>query len=98
MGDKEALKEIKDYKMAITMYRTNTRMSWGEINRKLEFIIKRKLEVFPVAVDRAIFWCLEEQELQGLLLKPDQLSSYKTYIKMEKWRKEDHWENLQIGV
>ena len=76
--------------MTITIYRTNTRMSWGEIRRKLESITKRKSEVFQVAADRAIFWCLEEQELEGLMLKPDPLSSYKTNVKMGRWRK-GHW-------
>ena len=78
--DKQDSNAIKDWKMAITIYRTNTRMSWGDISRKLESITKRKSEVFQVAADRAIFWCREKQELEGLLLKPDQLSSYKTYV------------------
>ena len=98
LGDKEALMAAKNCMMAITIYRSNTRTSWGDINRKLDSTIKRKSEVFPVAADRAIFWCLEEKELKGLLLNSDQLSSFKTHIKMERWRKEDHWENLQIGV
>ena len=29
---------------------------------------------------------------------PDQLSSYKTYVRMKRWRKEDHWQNLKISV
>lgn len=45
---------LKDWKKAITIYRTNTRMSWGEINGKLESITKRKSEVFQVAADRTI--------------------------------------------
>ena len=73
-------------------------MSWGEVCRKLESITKRKSEVSQGAADRAIFWCLEEQELKGLLLTPNQLSSNKTFIKMGRWRKEDHWLNLQIEV
>ena len=89
LSDNETSKKVKDCKLAITIYRTNTRTSWGDISsRKLESTIKRKSEVFPVAMDRAIFWCLEEQEFKGLLLKPDQLSSYKTYVKMERWSKE----------
>ena len=51
-----------------------------------------------MAADRAIFWCLEEQELEGLLLKPHKLSSNRTFVKMGRWRKEDHWLNLQIEV
>ena len=96
--DNLGLKEIKDWKMAVTIYRTNTKMSWGEISRNLEGITKRKSEVFQLAADRAVFWCWKEKELHGLLLKPDQLSSYITSVKMVRWSKDDHWFNLQIGV
>ena len=51
-----------------------------------------------MAADRAIFWCLKKQELEGLLLKPFQLRSYKTNIKMARWKKDDHWQDLQIRV
>ena len=96
--DKSNSEKIKDWRKAITIYLSNTRMSWKEISRKLEAIIKRKAEVNQVAADRAIFQCLEVEELNGLLMKPEQLSSHKTYVKMENWKKEDHWENLQIGI
>ena len=95
---KQVSEETKNWKMAITIYRTNTRMSWQEVSRKLESITKRKSGVCQVAADRAIFWCLNKQELEGLLLKPFQLSSYKTNVKMARWKKDDHWQDLQIGV
>ena len=90
--------KVKYWKTAITIYRNNTRLSWEDTNRKVESIIKRKSEVCQVAADRVILWCLDEQELRGLLLRPEQLSSYKTVVSMRRWRKEDHWENLKIGV
>ena len=96
--DKVGYERIKDWKKAVTIFRSNTRMPWREISRKLEILIKWKAEVSQLATDRAIFWCFEEKELNGLLLKPEQLSSNNTYVKMKKWKKEDHWENLQIGV
>ena len=70
------------------------KMPWKEISRKLETIIKRKAEINQVAADRAIFWCVEVEELNGLMIKPEQMSSHNTYVKMENWKKEDHWENL----
>ena len=36
-------KAIKDWKMTITIYHTNMRMSWGEVTRKLESIIKKEV-------------------------------------------------------
>ena len=96
--DMSDLGKIKDWKKAITIYRSNMRMPWKEISRKLEAIIKRKPEIYQVAADRAILWCLEVEEFDGLLVKPEQLSSHKTYIKMKKGRKEAHWETLQINV
>ena len=96
--DKQNHMALKDWKRAITIYRSNIRMAWGEINGKLESIIKRKSEVLQVAADQAIFWCREEQEIKGLLSKPNQLSTYKMKVTMGRWRKEDHWQNLQINV
>ena len=96
--EKSDSEKFKDWRKAITVYRSNTKMSWKEISRKLEAIIKRKPEVNQVAADRAIFWCFGGEELNGLLFKPEQLSSHNTYVKMDNWKKEDHWENLQIGV
>ena len=40
---------------------------------------------------------MDIKELELLLLKPFQLSSYKTNVKMDRWKK-DHWQDLQIGV
>ena len=96
--DNAGLKETKDWKLAVTIHRTNTKMSWGVISRKLEGITKRKSVVFQMAADRAVFWCWKEEELNGLMLKPDQLSSINTYVKMVRWSKDDHWFNLQIRV
>ena len=88
----------KDWKKAITIFRSNTKMPWRIISTKLEAVIKRKVELSQVATDRAILWCFEMKEFNDLLLRPHQLSSNNTYVKMKKWEKEDHWENLQIGV
>ena len=96
--DKQVSTTIKVWKLAVTIFRSNTSMSWGEVSRKLEFITNRKSEVFQVAADRAIFWCMEEQEVASLLRKPEQLSSNKTLVNMERWKKEHHWQNLQIEV
>ena len=82
--DDQISKAIKHWKWAVTIFRTNMRMPWGEVSRKLEAITKRKSEVSQVAVDRAIFWCLEDQELEGLLLKSEQLSTHKTLVKVER--------------
>ena len=90
--------ETKNWKIAITIYRANTKMSWAEINSKLESITKKKSRACQVATDRAIFWCLELEEFEQLLLKPSQLSSYKTNVKMDGWKKDDHWQDLQIRV
>ena len=83
---------------AVTVYRSNTRMSWGEIRGKVESITKRGAEVLQIAADRAIFWVQKEQEIEGLLAKLNQLSTYKTTVTMGRWRKEDHWQNLQISA
>ena len=69
--DDQNKKATKDWRLAITIYRSNTRLSWKEINRKVEFITKRKTEISPVAADRAILGCLDEQELKGMLLMPE---------------------------
>ena len=90
--------KIKDWKKAVTIFRSNTRMPWREISRRLEALINRKADVSQVATDRAIFWCYEVNELNDLLMKPEQLSSKVTCVRVKKWKKEDHWENLQIGV
>ena len=82
--------KIKDWNKAVTIFRSNTRMHWREISRKLENLIKRKAEVRQVSVDRAIFWCFEVKELDNLLMKPEILSSNHTYVNMKKWQKEDH--------
>ena len=87
----------KDWRKAVTIYRSNTKMSWKEISTKLEAIINRKPEVNQVAVDRAILWCSEPAEVNGLLKNSDQLSSQKTFVKMKNWKK-DHWEDLQVGA
>ena len=52
---KQDSKETQNWKIAITIYRANTRMSWAEISRKLESITRRKSVVCQVAADRAIF-------------------------------------------
>ena len=96
--DESVYEMIKDWRKAITIFCSNTSMSWKEISSKLEAIIKRKAEVNQVATDRAIFWCLEADELKGLLLQSEQLSSLKSQVRVVNWKKEDHWENLQIGV
>ena len=54
--DMSDFEKIKDWKKAITIYRSNTRMPWKEISRKLEAIIKRKPKINQVAADRAILW------------------------------------------
>ena len=61
-------------------------------------MIKRKSDLFQIVADRAMFWCREEQEIEKLLSKSDQLSTFKTMVTMGRWRKEDHWQNLQISV
>ena len=86
---------IKDWKMAMIIFRSNTRMSWYAITRKLEAIIKRKAKVNQVVVDRAIFYCVEVDELKALLMNSEQLSSPKTLVRMVNWKKEDHWENYK---
>ena len=91
---KQVRNDFKSWKLASTLYRSNTRLSWGEISKKLESITRRNSEVFQVAVDRAIFWCLKEQELEELLLKPFQLSSPRTNVKIGRWKKDDHWQDL----
>ena len=98
LEDKQESLALRDWKRAITVYRSNTRLYWEEISGRLESITKRKSDLFQVAADRAIFWCWEEQEFERLLSKPDQLSDYKTKVSMGRWRKEDHWQNLQISV
>ena len=40
--DDQVSKAIKDWKWAVTIFRTNTRISWREVSRKLESITKRK--------------------------------------------------------
>ena len=98
MEEEPVSEMIKDWRKAITIFCSNTKMSWKEISSKLGAIIKRKAEVSQVAADRAIFWCLEADELEGLLLQSEQLSSLKSQVRMVNWKKEDHWENLQIGL
>ena len=92
---KQVCEDFKSWKMVVTLYRSNTRLSWGEISRKLESITRRKSKVFQVAVDRAIYWCLKEQELDDLLAKPFQLSLPLTNVKIGRWKKDDHWQDLQ---
>ena len=50
--EKQDSMAIKDWKRAIIIYRTNTRISWGDICGKLGSITKRKSEVFQIIVDR----------------------------------------------
>ena len=96
-GKKEYV-ALKDCKRVVTVYRSNTRSSWGEIREKLESITKRESELLQIVADRAIFWVRQEQEIEALLFNSDQLSTYKTMVTKGRWRKEDHWQNLQISV
>ena len=88
---KQLSEDYKSWKMAVTLYRSNTKLSWGEISRKLEAITRRKSEVLPLAADRAIYWCLKEQEIKELLDKSFQLSSTRTNVTLGRWKKDDHW-------
>ena len=74
--DKPNFKAITDWKMAITVYHTNTRTSWGEVSRKLESIIKRKFRVFQVIANKATLLVLGSARVQWFVVETWSLNRY----------------------
>ena len=90
--------QIRDWRKAMVIYRNTIHISWGELRKRVEVSLRRKVEVTPLAVDRAIIWCQNEEEISSLLSNPLQFSNGKNHVKLERWNQFAHWDNLQIHV
>ena len=58
--------------------------------------VGRLTEVVPFAVDRAVMWCVNEEELRSLLNKGDLFRGRAFIAKVKKWNSVLHWEFTQI--
>ena len=87
-----------DWKKALGVYRYSMNLSWGDIRRRIQAKLNRSVGVVTLATDRAILWCLDEEEISVLLSNPLQFSNGRNQVKMERWSMFVHWENLQIQV
>ena len=88
----------KDWRKALVVYRNTMMLSWREFRKKIQAKLRRVVEVVSLAADRAIIWCLDEEEISSLLLNPFQFSNGKNQVRIERWNVFAHWDNLQIHV
>ena len=88
----------KEWRKALVVYRYTMYLSWGEIRRRIQAKLRRYVSVVTLAADRAILWCLDEEEISVLLSNRFQFSNGRNQVKMERWNMFVHWENLQIQV
>ena len=88
----------KDWRKALVVYRNTMMISWGEIRKRIQAKLRRAVEVVSLAADRAIFWCLNEDEISSLLLNPVEFSNGRNQVRIEQWNIFAHWDNLQIHV
>ena len=58
----------------MVVYCNTIHISWGEIRKRVENILRRELEVVSLAANRAIIWCQNEEEISSLLSNPLQFS------------------------
>ena len=67
------------------MYRYAMHLSWGEIGRRIRDKLGRDVDVVPLAADRAIVWCIDEEEIFSLTSSPLQFSKGRNQVKVERW-------------
>ena len=95
MGNKH---QRKDWRKAVVVYRNTKYLSWGEISKRIQTKFRRAVGLVSLAADRAILWCLDEEEVSSLISKPLQFSKGRHQVRIERWNMYAHWDNLQIHV
>ena len=88
----------KDWRRPLVVYRYTMYLSWGNISRRIRDKLRRDVVVVPLAADRAIVWCTDEDEVSSLTLNPIQFSKGRDQVKIKRWNMFAHWDNLQIHV
>ena len=57
----------KKLNLAVVIYRYTLKADWETIRQGLGTLIHRRAVVIPLAADRAITWCLDEEEKSFLI-------------------------------
>lgn len=88
----------KKLNLAVVIYRYTLKADWETIRQGLGNLIHRRAVVIPLAADRAITWCLDEEE-KSFLIKVRWIEERNRSIaKMENWTPEVHLNHTQIAV
>lgn len=57
----------KSWRLAIVIHRNKLENEWDAIRRAIESRVRRRVEVIPIAADRAITWCQNKEVLKFLM-------------------------------
>ena len=82
----------------MVIYRYSLQTAWDFIRKCLESRLKRIIEVVPLSADRAVMWCVNNDEMKSLLQEKFVFSGRRNMAKMEKLSSDAHWDYVQIEV
>ena len=73
----------KDWRKVAVVYQNTINISWGKIRKRIQAKLRRAVGVVSLAADRAVMWCLDEEEVFALISNPLQFSYGKHQVRIE---------------
>lgn len=87
---------VKMPSLALVILKHKSYFTWELIKEQLQKKLEQKAEVIPIADDRAVSWCVDENELRDVLEKGDLFRGRLFLGRIKKWNMFMHWEYTQI--
>ncbi|PON36929.1 hypothetical protein TorRG33x02_348350 [Trema orientale] len=89
----ERSSKVRNWRLAVVVFRDNVEIQWNVINTGL----RRNVVLTKLFADRAILWCMNEDE-KKIVLKFQTCFLFNTRpIRVVSWSQEYHWANVKFA-